>query len=494
MSAPGRSRHPHRHRHRHRHPNRGTRSPPMGGGPGRGGPFGGMGMPVEKAMSFVPSAKRLFGRLHPERAGVILVVALGVISVVLSVIGPKLLGTATNIIFEGVISSQLPAGATKAEVIAQLEASGDTQRADLIRGLTLDPGAGIDFNRLSMVLGIVLLLYVFASIFGYLQGYVLNGDHPAHGLSAARGGGGEDPPPAAQLLRPHPARRAAQPSHQRHRQHLAEPAADDEPAAHLSADRRRRAGDDVLHLAPAGAHRARHDPADPGPCDGDRQALAEEVRGAMARDGGAERPDRGGVQRTCPRQGLRPAAGHHGPVRRDKRQALHVELRRAVHQRPDHAGVDVRRKPRLRRHRRGRRAHGLGWLDVPRRRAGLHPVLPPVHPAAHPARLDGQPAAVGRRELRAGLRAARRAEQIADPVPAESPPDTDGPPRVRGRLVPYTPTSRCSRALTDRRARIDRRDRRTDRRGQDDPGQPRHALLRGGRRADHPRRRRHRRR
>nr|WP_233255730.1 ABC transporter ATP-binding protein [Naasia lichenicola] len=147
----------------------------MGGGPGRGGPFGGMGMPAEKAMSFVPSAKRLFARLRPERAGVIIVVALGVISVVLSVIGPKLLGTATNIIFEGVISSQLPAGATKAEVIAQLEASGDTQRADLIRGLTLDPGAGIDFSRLSMVLGIVLLLYVFASIFGYLQGYVLNG-------------------------------------------------------------------------------------------------------------------------------------------------------------------------------------------------------------------------------------------------------------------------------------------------------------------------------
>jgi len=148
---------------------------PPARGPGGGGPFGQMGMPVEKAMSFGPSAKRLFARLQPERGKVGLVVALGVISVVLSVIGPKLLGSATNIIFEGVISSSLPPGTTKAQAIAGLEAAGDTQRADLLRGMNLDPGNGIDFASLSMVLGIVLLLYVFASVFGFLQGYVLNG-------------------------------------------------------------------------------------------------------------------------------------------------------------------------------------------------------------------------------------------------------------------------------------------------------------------------------
>jgi len=149
--------------------------PPAGRGPGGGGPFGGMGMPVEKANTFGPSAKRLFGRLAPERAKVALVVALGVISVVLSVVGPKLLGNATNLIFEGVISSSLPAGATKAQVLEQLEASGDSQRADLLRGMNLHPGTGIDFSSLSMILGIVLLLYVFASVFSFLQGYVLNG-------------------------------------------------------------------------------------------------------------------------------------------------------------------------------------------------------------------------------------------------------------------------------------------------------------------------------
>ncbi|MFT4029722.1 MAG: ABC transporter ATP-binding protein [Protaetiibacter sp.] len=144
-------------------------------GPGGGGPFGGAGMPAEKAMSFGPSAKRLAGRLRPERLGVVLVILLGTIGVILSVIGPKVLGQATNLIFEGVISSQLPEGVTKEQVIAQLEAAGDTTQADLLRSMDLRPGEGIDFSSLALVLGIVLLLYVLSSVFMWLQGYVLNG-------------------------------------------------------------------------------------------------------------------------------------------------------------------------------------------------------------------------------------------------------------------------------------------------------------------------------
>jgi ATP-binding cassette subfamily B protein len=132
-------------------------------------------MPVEKAMSFGPSAKRLIGRLRPERIGVIFVIVLGTIGVILSVIGPKVLGQATNLIFEGVISSQLPAGATKEQVIAGLEAQGETTQADLLRNMDLRPGEGIDFSALALVLGIVLLLYVASSVFMWLQGYVLNG-------------------------------------------------------------------------------------------------------------------------------------------------------------------------------------------------------------------------------------------------------------------------------------------------------------------------------
>ena len=51
-------------------------------GPGGGGPFGGMQGPAEKAMNFGPSAKRLVGRLAPERWRVIFVTILGVVSVI----------------------------------------------------------------------------------------------------------------------------------------------------------------------------------------------------------------------------------------------------------------------------------------------------------------------------------------------------------------------------------------------------------------------------
>ncbi|MDQ0736833.1 ABC transporter ATP-binding protein [Arthrobacter agilis] len=148
--------------------------PPVRRGPGGGGPFGGMGMPVEKSMNFGPSAKRLVGRLRPHRASVIGVIGLSIASVTLSVIGPRMLGHATNIIFEGIISKQLPDGLTQQQVIDQLRASGDNQRADMLSGMNLDPGHGIDFDALQSVLGIVLLLYVFASAFSWLQGYILN--------------------------------------------------------------------------------------------------------------------------------------------------------------------------------------------------------------------------------------------------------------------------------------------------------------------------------
>lgn len=149
--------------------------PPMRRGPGGGGPFGGMQLPAEKSLNFGVSARRLLGQLRPHRLGVALVVALTVISVTLSVIGPKLLGEATNIIFGGIVSAQLPAGMTQQELIDQLRASGDTQRADFLSGLTLTPGQGIDFDRLHVLLGFVLLLYVFASVFSWLGSFVLNG-------------------------------------------------------------------------------------------------------------------------------------------------------------------------------------------------------------------------------------------------------------------------------------------------------------------------------
>ncbi|MDQ1609709.1 MAG: ATP-binding cassette, subfamily multidrug efflux pump [Microbacteriaceae bacterium] len=149
--------------------------PPVRRGPMGGGPFGRAMGPVEKSMNFGPSARRLFGRLRPEGARLLLVTLLTVVSVVFSVLGPRLLGQAVNLVFDGFISAQLPAGVTKAQIIEQLRASGDTAKADLLSGMALTPGTGIDFGAVGAVLAWVLALYILASIFGYLQGFALAG-------------------------------------------------------------------------------------------------------------------------------------------------------------------------------------------------------------------------------------------------------------------------------------------------------------------------------
>src|SRR5688572_29028898 len=70
----------------------------------QGGPGGPHGMAVEKPLNFWPSAKRLMGTLAPERLSLVWVFLLTVVSVVCTVIGPKLLGEGTTLIFEGAIS------------------------------------------------------------------------------------------------------------------------------------------------------------------------------------------------------------------------------------------------------------------------------------------------------------------------------------------------------------------------------------------------------
>ncbi len=149
------------------------RRPPRAGGPM------GMGMPAEKASQFGPSARRLLGRLRGERAAIVAVAVLGAASVLFTVIGPRLLGDATNIVFAGFIGStigkQAPVGTSKQQLIEALRAQGQTQQADLLKGIDFIPGHGIDFTALAHVLMWVLVLYVISALFGWVQGWVMNG-------------------------------------------------------------------------------------------------------------------------------------------------------------------------------------------------------------------------------------------------------------------------------------------------------------------------------
>jgi ATP-binding cassette subfamily B multidrug efflux pump len=138
------------------------------------GPFAGLGV-TEKSLNFLPSARRLLGRLAPERLVVSVVLALSIASVTLSVIGPRLLGHATDLIFAGVLGRRLPAGLTKEQVVQRARSTGHGTLADLYQRSHLVPGKGIDFSALERVLVLVLVLYLVASLFSWLQGYLLNG-------------------------------------------------------------------------------------------------------------------------------------------------------------------------------------------------------------------------------------------------------------------------------------------------------------------------------
>jgi ATP-binding cassette, subfamily B, multidrug efflux pump len=139
------------------------------------GPFGGGGMPAEKPMRFGPSVRRLMNRLRPEGMKLVAVIGLGVTSVAFMVIGPKILGRATDLIFAGAIGKHLPPGLTAAQVIATARASGNTNLANLLARMHVVPGQGIDFNALGGVLMLALGLYVASAFFGWVQGYLLNG-------------------------------------------------------------------------------------------------------------------------------------------------------------------------------------------------------------------------------------------------------------------------------------------------------------------------------
>jgi ATP-binding cassette, subfamily B, multidrug efflux pump len=153
-----------------------------GGGPGGGrgpGMMGmGMGMPPAKPKDFRGSFRRLFGTLRPERPLIIGVILLAIVSVALTVVGPKILGEAVNKIFEGGLSLQLGRdfpGATQEQVVAAARSAGNNQLADMLSTLHLTPGQGVDFGALGGVVLLLIGLYVVSSIFAWLQGYIMAG-------------------------------------------------------------------------------------------------------------------------------------------------------------------------------------------------------------------------------------------------------------------------------------------------------------------------------
>ncbi|WP_370651467.1 ABC transporter ATP-binding protein [Frankia sp. Cj3] len=147
------------------------RGPTPIGGPGRF--FMSQGA-AEKSMDFVGSSRRLLGLLRPQRHLFVVTIALAMVSVGLTVLGPRLLGHATDLVFAGVFSRRLPAGMSKAEAVAQLRAAGHDTQADLLASLDVTPGHGMDFDAIGSVLLGVLVVYVLAGLCGVVQARLAN--------------------------------------------------------------------------------------------------------------------------------------------------------------------------------------------------------------------------------------------------------------------------------------------------------------------------------
>jgi ATP-binding cassette, subfamily B, multidrug efflux pump len=117
-----------------------TKSPAVEARAGFGGRMGAAGMPVERSEDFKNSSLRLAAQMGPERIGLIAVVLMALVSVFLYVLGPKILGHATNVIVAGIQNPH-----------------------------------GINYTALRNTLMVALVLYVVSAVLAYLQGYLLAG-------------------------------------------------------------------------------------------------------------------------------------------------------------------------------------------------------------------------------------------------------------------------------------------------------------------------------
>ena len=100
----------------------------------------------EQAQHFWPTTKRLIAYLRPWRVGVIVSIFLAIVSVILSILAPKILGEATTIIYDGMLKGY-----------AEIKAG---------EHLSTLP---INFNRIWQIGITVILLYLFSGLFSFLQ-------------------------------------------------------------------------------------------------------------------------------------------------------------------------------------------------------------------------------------------------------------------------------------------------------------------------------------
>lgn len=110
-----------------------------------GPPRPGASMPAEKAKDFKGTFRRLVSYLKPRWKKLAAVFVVAILSTVFAIVGPKIMGMAITELFEGAYGQ--------------------------LQGV---PGGGIDFGVIGQILSVLAGLYLFSSLFSYLQQYMMS--------------------------------------------------------------------------------------------------------------------------------------------------------------------------------------------------------------------------------------------------------------------------------------------------------------------------------
>ncbi|WP_405629692.1 ABC transporter ATP-binding protein/permease [Streptomyces sp. NBC_00016] len=120
--------------------------------------------PDSHSLDFKVSGRRLLAQFKPERFTLYAMLACVTLSVGLSVVGPKILGKATDLVFAGIVGRQMPAGASKEQVLDSMRERGEGSVADMLRSTDFTPGKGIDFDSVGEILLLALGVFLVAGL------------------------------------------------------------------------------------------------------------------------------------------------------------------------------------------------------------------------------------------------------------------------------------------------------------------------------------------
>lgn len=117
--------------------------------------------------------KRLCSYLFKYKLALILTIASGLVGVFLTVLGPRLLGTATNVLFSGLMSQKLMdagfrPGTPKSVIIHMMDLHGMGKLADMVKAMSINLKVGMDWKYFAILLiwvGVIYLIAVALRIF-----------------------------------------------------------------------------------------------------------------------------------------------------------------------------------------------------------------------------------------------------------------------------------------------------------------------------------------